>query len=129
MIRLLALLCLLLLRAETATGPSRLLGPAASDLFASRATLTLVASQDTGHQGGAAYPLELGLVIRGVAGGLALGLAGYGLCHDDQEVRQSCFGPAAGGAALGAAVGGTVGALVGGLFPKHQNADSLAMAP
>lgn len=124
--RLLVALGLLVLTAPTLVGQARLQRPAPSELFAFGATAAPLVSRDTLAKTIPPTHWKTGLLVGGVAGGLALGFVGYSLCHDDQETHQSCFGPAVAGVAVGAAVGGTVGALVGGLFRRHEDADSLA---
>jgi hypothetical protein len=129
MIRLLVALCLFVLTARTGVAQARVRGPAQSDLFAFGARPAPVASRDTVAKVIAPTYWKTGLVIGGVAGGLALGFVGYSLCHEDHEIEQSCFGPAVGSTLLGAAVGGTFGALIGGMFRKHEAADSLGANP
>ncbi len=130
MIRLPLLLCLLMAGAASAsaqTGPAGLRGPAPSELFAFRAMPTPIASRDTVAKMIAPTHWKTGLLIGGGFGALMLGIAGNGLCNDDDGGSDdSCFGPTVGSALLGAAVGGTAGALIGGMFRKHEAPDSLA---
>jgi hypothetical protein len=118
--------CMLLLGAQSVSA-QRLDGPAPSELFAYGARPTPASSRDTVFKVVEPTHWKLGLVLGAAAGGLALGYVGYGLCHDDSEIHQSCFGPAVGGAIFGAAAGGTIGGLIGGAFRKHEPADTVAI--
>jgi hypothetical protein len=87
-----------------------------------------VASRDTVAKVIPPTHWKLGLLVGGIAGGLALGYVAYGLCHEDHEIHESCFAPAVGGAAIGAVIGGGLGALIGGQFRKREEAESPAEA-
>jgi len=129
MIRLLVALCLLVLTTHAAAAQAGLQGPSPSELFAFGARPAPVASRDTVAETIPATHWKTGLLVGGVAGGLALGVVAVGLCNDSDDQDKNCFLPAVGGAVLGAAAGGTIGALIGGLFPKHQAADSVPTGP
>jgi hypothetical protein len=117
------------LTTHAAAAQTHLQGPSWSELFAFGARPLPVASRDTVAKAIPATHWKTGLLVGGVAGGLALGALAIGLCNDSDDQDKNCFLPAVAGAALGVAAGGTSGALIGGLFPKHKAADSLPPGP
>ena len=128
MTRALLVLCVLLLSAGLMVAQTHrelLRGPTPSQLFAF-GTAPAPAARDTSTKMIPQTHWKLGLLVGGIVGGLALGYVGYGLCHEDHEIQESCFAPAVGGMAIGAVIGGGVGALIGGQFKKREQTDSLA---
>ena len=128
MTRTLPVLCVLLLSAGPVVAQTHrdvLHGPRPSPLFA-LGTAPAPPAMDPSTKVIPQTQWKLGLIVGGIFGGLALGYAGYELCHGDQEVQESCFAPAVGGMAIGAVIGGGVGALIGGQFKKREQTDSLA---